>query len=116
MIPKMTIPQLIKELERVLSHYKALLDTAEVRGFDASYFESEIEKCTTLIAWLEELANYRKTEGKTGVEPGRWLVGGEMVDYRGVPGPVWICSECGKKYGTDAFNYCPNCGHTMRTA
>lgn len=101
----------IKEVIKNEREAAALADSVRVdresSDQDAKVYAETRDKHLELANWLEELLKYKELKGK-------WVQSGTLPDYRGLPVPVWGCSQCGKKYGTNTFNYCPNCGIDMR--
>lgn len=76
-------------------------DALSVRVMDTSYWDNQDED----VIW--NLVQDAPTVDAVEVVHGRWI---DAIEFCG----DYICSNCESLYGTNKFNYCPNCGADMR--
>ena len=108
------IDEVIAEYTRYAKASSELLVAAMDRRMDTTSYKDARDKYLQIAAWLEELKKFKEGDIKKEPLKGYWSYAEKLVDYRGVESDVWKCSSCRKKFGSNEFNFCPNCGADMR--
>ena len=68
-----------------------------------------VRKVQCSACWVDDVLELLEGDVVDAVE----VVHGRWIDAREYCGD-FLCSNCDALYGTNKFNYCPNCGADMR--
>lgn len=93
-----------------MANEKRLIDTSQYKSFLKRYIKELYEVDAPMIAGAVERCLY-KLEAEPTVDAVE-VVHGRWIDAREYCGD-YMCSNCDALYGTNKFNYCPNCGAKM---
>lgn len=93
-----------------MTNEKRLIDTSQYKSFLKRYIKELYEVDAPMIAGAVERCLY-KLEAEPTVDAVE-VVHGRWIDAREYCGD-YMCSNCDALYGTNKFNYCPNCGAKM---